>query len=223
MMAKLNKPVDRKAWVLSPYMVNANYDPPTNKFVLLAGILNKPFFDIHASYAENYGAIGMVIGHEIGHGFDDQGGKFDDKGNFVNWWSKEDKIAFNKIRSRLIAQANRHKPLPNIHLNGELTVGEIIGDLNGVEIAFRAYVKLAKKKGVDTIENRKKFFKQLAIIYRIKKRKEAMIQALKTDPHPDAEYRVDGTLKNIYTFHELFNTKPGDKMYREPSKRVKLW
>ncbi|SFV64636.1 Peptidase, M13 family [hydrothermal vent metagenome] len=222
-ISKLNKPVDKAEWDESPHKVNAFYNPFANKFILLAAFLNKPFFDINATDAQNYGGVGFAIAHEIGHGFDDQGSKFDAKGNLVNWWTDKDRKAFNKLKNKLIAQANKYQIFPNIYLNGKLEIGEIIGDLNGSEISFRAYLRLAKKKGVDNEINRKKFFTQVAHIWREKVRKASALQLLARDSHPPGEYRTNGTLMNLDVFHNTYKTKPGDKMYRKPSERVRMW
>jgi predicted metalloendopeptidase len=189
---------------------------------LLAGILHKPFFSVDASYAKNYGGIGSVIAHEIGHAFDDQGSQFDADGNFNNWWSDKDRETFNKIKNKLISQANKYEVFPNKYLDGNLTVGEIIGDLNGLDISHKAYVRLIKNKKVEKL-NLDGLFKQFAYIWRSKKRYEFALKLIELDPHPNAKYRTNQTLNNNDDFYNTYNIKPKDGMYKDPSKRVRLW
>ncbi|MEA3468881.1 MAG: M13 family metallopeptidase [Thermodesulfobacteriota bacterium] len=221
--AKMNKPVDHSEWGMTPQTINAFYTPPFNKFIILAAILNKPFFDINASDAKNYGAIGMVIAHEIGHSFDDKGSRYDYQGNMLDWWTKEDRAKYNKRAEALISQANHFEYLPKQYLNGKLEIGEIIGDLNGVTMALAAYEKIIKEKGLDRKASLKEFFIQLAKVWRNKTEPHLLEHIVHIDPHPVSEFRVNGILKNIDTFHEVFETKEGDGMYMAPEKRVKLW
>lgn len=220
---KLSKPRDRKEWGYAPQIVNAFYNPTTNSFVILAGILHPPFFDMNANDAAMFGGIGFVIGHEIGHGFDDQGSQFDEKGNMANWWTAEDAAAFGKIKKDLIAQADAYEILPGKFLKGELEIGEIIGDLSGAEIALRAYQRIVADKKLDAESGYRDFFRQLAITWRSKVRDEYAIMLLDVDVHPPAEYRGNGIAKNFDEFHAVFNTRPGDRMYLAPEKRISLW
>lgn len=222
-LAKLGKPVDKNEWGYPPQEINAFYDPSTNSFVLLAGILHEPFYMKNGSDAQNYGGIGFIIGHEIGHGFDDQGSLFDANGNLINWWSDEDRAIFNTLKSKLITQANNYEILPGKKLKGELEIGEIIGDLSGAEISLRAYKKVIQSKQIDPVEAKKAFFTQLAKTWRDHLRPNAILMFLDTDVHPPSEFRTNGIVKNMDDFHQLYSTKPGDTMYAEPSDRVKLW
>ena len=221
---KLGKPVDRSEWAVPPQEVNAFYNPGTNTFVLLAGILVEPFYSSNGDLAANYGGVGFVIGHEIGHGFDDQGSRFDGDGNLANWWSESDARQFDSIRLRLIEQANAYEILPGHWLNGELEIGEIIGDLSGAEIALRAFEKQAQKQepgGRD--EAMERFLAQLAITWRSKIRREVLLNQLQSDPHPPAEYRANGTVRNLDEYHEIYRTRAGDGMYLAPAERVNIW
>ncbi|MCD6211596.1 MAG: M13 family metallopeptidase [Sulfurovum sp.] len=220
---ELTKPIDMTKWSSAPQDMNAFYTPSQNKFVLLAAILQKPVFDINASDAKNYGGIGMVIAHEIGHGFDDQGSRYDYQGNVVDWWEKEDRVKYMERAKRLISQADHFEYLPGQYLNGKLEIGEIIGDLNGVTMALSAYEKIIKEKGLDRKTALKDFFISLAKVWRKKTEPHVLERIIHMDNHPVSEFRVNGILKNIDTFHEIFETKKGDGMYMEPSKRVKLW
>ena len=222
-IAKLGKPVDENEWGHPPQVVNASYNPTQNTFVLLAAILNPPFFDMNASDAEHYGSIGFVVGHEIGHGFDDQGGRFDATGNMVNWWSEEDAKAYNKVKDRLIAAASKYEIMPGKFLNGSLEVGEIMGDASGSEIALRSYQKILKSKNLDQKQGYTDFFKQLAKTWRAKYREQILLMLLEKDPHPPSEYRANGIVANFDEFHEAFNTKPGDAMYLAPENRIRIW
>ncbi|MCB4759352.1 MAG: M13 family metallopeptidase [Sulfurovum sp.] len=220
---KLGKEVDKDDWSEEnpAFKVNAFYDPTQNKFVILTGILNKPFFDVNSTIAQNYGGIGTVIAHEIGHAFDDQGSRFDANGNMKNWWTVEDKKAFKKIKNRLIAQADHYQPFSHIYMKGALKVGEIIGDLNGATISLAAYERTSKKNG--TKIDYRAFFASYAYIWKMKLRKEYALRLVETDPHPLGEYRANETLRNIDKFFETYHIKKGDKMYRSPQDRIKLW
>jgi putative endopeptidase len=222
-LAKLGKPIDNNDWDHAPQEVNAFYDPTKNAFVILAGILHPPFFTIDGTDAEHYGSMGFVIGHEIGHGFDDQGRVFDSKGNLANWWSKKDVVAFEGIKKSLIHAANRYEILPGKYLKGSFEIGEIIGDESGAEIALRVYSRIVEAKGLERKSAYQAFFKQLAITWRDKVRDEFKILLIDADPHPPSEFRTNGIVKNFDLFHEVFETQKGDKMYLEPQKRVKMW
>lgn len=222
-LARLGKPVDSNDWGYPPQVVNAFYEPTSNSFVLLAAILNPPFYSSDAPEAKIYGGIGFIVGHEIGHGFDDQGSMFDERGNLRNWWTKPDKERFDAIRSRLIAQANAYEIMPGRFLNGPLEIGEIIGDLSGSEIAFDAFRKSAATMGKDSPENRRLFFEQLARTWRAKMRPEITLLLLDADPHPPSEFRANGIVRNFDEFHRLFGTRPGDPMYLAPAARLSMW
>jgi putative endopeptidase len=222
-MAKLGQPVNRNDWEHPPQDVNAFYDLSANSFVLLAGILYEPFFNKNGSDAEHYGGIGFVIGHEIGHGFDDQGSQFDANGNLVNWWTPEDSANFNKIKNALIDQANHYEILPGKFLKGELEIGEIMGDLSGAEISLRAYQKIIKAKNLNADVGYRDYFKQLAKTWRDKLRPDFQLLILDADPHPASEFRANGIVKNFTEFHVVYKTKPSDAMYLSPDKRVKIW
>lgn len=181
-VAKLGHPVDKNDWDHPPQEVNAFYDPTSNSFVLLAGILHPPFFSAGGSDAEHYGGIGFVVGHEIGHGFDDQGSRFDARGNLANWWTPEDAQAFDKIRTALITQANAYEIMPGVRLKGELEIGEIIGDLSGAEISLRAYQKIAVAKSLDAEQAYQDFFLQLATTWRDKLRDDFRRLLIEAEP-----------------------------------------
>lgn len=220
---KLSMPVDKTEWENIPQSVNAYYDPGKNTFVLLAGILNPPFFSENATDAQIYGGIGFIIGHEIGHAFDDQGSQFDGDGNLNNWWSENDTKKFSAIKDKLVIQADRYEVLPDKYLNGALDVGEIIGDLSGAEIAFKAFDKSIEGNDKQKNNARKIFFEQLAKTWRSKYRQDFLVRIISSDPHPPGIYRVNSTLMNMPAFHDAYNTKLGDKMYRAPEDRVILW
>jgi predicted metalloendopeptidase len=222
-ISKLFKPVDKNEWDGVPQDTNAYYTPTENKFVLLAGILNKPFFDLKGGYEVSYGGIGFIISHEIGHAFDDAGSLFDGNGNMKNWWSKSDHKKFDILKKKLIAQANNYEIMPGKYENGNLEVGEIIADLSGIEIVKRAYLKVALKNNIPRKEALQRFFLQIAKTWRENYRENVMKLIIDTDPHPLGEYRVNGILQNIDEFYEVFDIKKGDKMYLEPSKRVIIW
>jgi putative endopeptidase len=220
---KLGKPVDKEEWGHPPQNVNAYYDPTKNTFVLLAGILHAPFFSADGNAAAQYGGIGFVIGHEIGHGFDDQGSRFDGDGNLVNWWSEEDVASYNEIKNALIAQADSYEILPGKYLKGELEIGEIMGDASGAEISLRAFQKIIKARHLDPEQAYREFFKQLAETWRDKLREDYQLLLLDKDPHPPSEFRANGIVKNFDEFHAAFNTRPGDAMYLPVDQRVHIW
>ena len=225
-VGKLGKPVDRDEWLMTPQTVNAYYNPVKNEIVFPAAILQPPFFDVTADDAVNYGAIGAVIGHEIGHGFDDQGRRFDGDGKLRDWWTPEDEAEFQKRAKKLIEQFNGYSPLPGMNVNGELTLGENIGDLGGLSIAYKAYkLSLAGKPSpvIDGITGDQRFFMGWAQAWRAKAREEALRRQVLSDPHAWAEFRANGPLGNIPEFYEAFGVKPGDKLFIEPEKRVKIW
>ena len=218
-----DKVVDREEWGYPPQQINAYYDPQNNKFVILAAILNQPFFDVNADDAVNYGGIGFIIGHEMGHGFDDQGSQFDEKGRLKNWWTQEDYKKFNGLKEKLIAQADKYEIAPGVYANGQIEIGEIIADLSGSEIALRRYLKVAQEKKIPRKEALQAFFKQIARTWRAAYRSQAVIMHNDTDPHPLGEYRTNGTLKNMDAFYEAFDIKEGDAMYLAPEDRIRIW
>jgi predicted metalloendopeptidase len=189
----------------------------------LAGILQEPFYNASASLAQNYGGIGFVIGHEIGHGFDDQGSRFGPKGNLKQWWTAADDAAYARKRKSLIEQANAYEILPKTFLNGELEIGEIMGDLCGAQVAFGAYRKAVSANGSINKKATQDFFAQLAATWRSKWREEFILRILQIDGHPPSEFRSNGIVKQFKEFHDAYGVKPGDKMYLAPEKRVLMW
>jgi len=222
-LSKLGKPVNKDEWARPPQEINAFYEFNSNSFVLLSGILQEPFYSKKQNLAQKYGGIGFVIGHEIGHAFDDQGSQFDAKGNMVNWWEPEDAQQFDSIKKKLIAQANAYEVLPGKYLKGELEIGEIIGDLSGAEIALRAFQRIATNKGWDKTTLQQDYFKQLAQTWRANLREPLILMLIDKDPHPESSFRTNGIVKNFDEFHAVFGTKPEDKMYTPPEKRVRIW
>jgi putative endopeptidase len=213
---------------MTPQTVNAYYNPLANEIVFPAAILQPPFFDPEADIAVNYGAIGGVIGHEIGHGFDDQGSQFDGNGNMVNWWSDSDRAEFEKLTAALIAQYDVLVPAstPDIHVNGALTVGENIGDLGGVGIAYKAYklaLKGAEAPVIDGLTGDQRFFYSWAQGWRGKNRPEETRRRIATDPHSPAEFRTNQIFRNVDEFHAAFGVTEGDGMWLEPTSRVRIW
>ncbi|WP_151837739.1 MULTISPECIES: M13 family metallopeptidase [unclassified Acinetobacter] len=223
---KLGKPVDRDEWFMSPQTVNAYYNPSSNEIVFPAAILQPPFFNIDADDAVNYGGIGSVIGHEISHGFDDQGSQFDELGNMRNWWTKQDHQKFKAKTQALIAQYNAYEPIAGYHVNGELTLGENIADNSGLSIAYKAYQISLAGKPAPMIEGRtgeQRFYMGWAQVWRAKTREAQAIVYLKTDPHAPDKVRANGALVNQAPFYDAFKIKAGDKMYLAPEKRVSIW
>ena len=225
-ITKLGKPIDREEWGMTPQTVNAYYSSSMNEIVFPAAILQPPFFDMRADDAVNYGAIGAVIGHEIGHGFDDKGSKSDGEGNLRDWWTKEDRDAFQKRADMLVKQYNAYSPLPGYNVNGELTLGENIGDLSGLAIAYKAYkISLNGKPAptIDGLTGDQRFFMGFGQVWRSKMREAQQIVQVKTDPHSPGQFRANGTVMNHPAFYEAFGVKEGDKMYLAPKDRVKIW
>ncbi|MES2070862.1 MAG: M13 family metallopeptidase [Pseudomonadota bacterium] len=223
---KLGKPVDRDEWGMTPQTVNAYYNPELNEIVFPAAILQPPFFDPKADDAVNYGGIGAVIGHEISHGFDDQGAQYDGAGNLRDWWSKEDHEKFAAKTAVLVKQYSAFSPVPGYHVNGELTLGENIADNSGLAIAYKAYkLSLGGKDApvIGGLTGDQRFFTGFAQVWRGKMREPAMIVRVKTDPHSPSEFRANGTLRNMPDFYKSFGVKEGDKMYLAPSDRVSIW
>ncbi|MBO0847117.1 MAG: peptidase M13 [Nocardioides sp.] len=221
-LAKVGVPVDREEWLMLPQTVNAYYRPGMNEICFPAAILQKPFFSPTAEAAENYGGIGAVIGHEIGHGFDDQGAQYDGAGNLEDWWTPEDKTAFEQKSKKLIEQYDGFEPrsLPGEHVNGALTVGENIGDLGGLTIALMAYS--ISQDGDVSLEDAQALFFNWAFCWRTKRRKELDQQYLTIDPHSPPEFRAN-IVRNLDEFHATFGTEPGDGLWLEPEARVRIW
>jgi putative endopeptidase len=223
---KLGKPVDRTEWGMNPQTVNAYYNPSLNEIVFPAAILQPPFFDLNADDAVNYGAIGAVIGHEIGHGFDDQGSTFDGNGVLKNWWTESDLTAFKAKTGALVAQYNSFKAFPDLNVNGAYTLGENIGDLGGLSIAIKAYkASLSGKKAelMDGFTGMQRVFLGWGQVWGEKSREAALRSQIAGDPHSPAKFRINGVVRNIPEFYEAFNIKPTDSLYLAPDKRVKIW
>ena len=224
--AKASKPVDRREWLMTPQTVNAYYNPTLNEIVFPAAILQPPFYNTKADDAVNYGAIGAVIGHEISHGFDDQGSQFDGDGKLRNWWTDDDRKAFDAIGARLVAQYEGYEPIPGKHLNGKLTLGENIADLSGLQIAYKAYLRSLGGKPAPVIDGytgEQRFFMGWSQAWREKAREERKLQLLTIDPHSPPEFRANGAAVNHDGFHEAFKTKPGDKMFKPSEDRIRIW
>ncbi|ETJ06406.1 MAG: Endothelin-converting protein, partial [Actinomyces urogenitalis DORA_12] len=245
-LRKLAGPVDRDEWHMTPQTVNAYYNPTMNEIVFPAAILQPPFFDPQADAAVNYAGIGAVIGHEIGHGFDDQGSTFDGTGKVVDWWTDEDREAFAERTKALIAQYDAFQPASLVaraeregtpvaevpHVNGALTIGENIGDLGGLGIALKAYRLALAREGVssvgeapviDGLSALERFFYSWARIWRGKNRDEQAELLLTIDPHSPAEFRCNGIVRNVEAFYEAFGVVEGDGLWLDPKERVSIW
>ena len=225
-LKKIGKPVDRTEWGMTPPTVNAYYNPNMNEIVFPAGILQPPFFYANADDAINYGGIGAVIGHEMTHGFDDQGRQFDAVGNLRDWWSPESAAKFKERSKAVVQQYSEYEPLPGLHVNGELTQGENIADIGGVKLAYAALQKAlaGKPQGkIDGLTPEQRFFLSFATIWKSKQRDEDLKLRLNTDPHSPARYRVDGPLSDIPEFAKAFNLPENCLMVRPPDKRVNIW
>ena len=225
-IAKLGGPIRKWEWHMTPQTVNAYYNPPANEIVFPAAILQPPFFNMKADEAVNYGGIGAVIGHEMGHGFDDQGSKYDATGNLRNWWTEQDLKEFANRTQALVKQYAGYQVFDDLNVNGELTLGENIGDLSGVTIAYKAYqASLNGKEApvIDELTGDQRFFMGYAQIWRSKIVEKSMRNRVATDPHSPGEFRALGSLSNMNEFYQAFNVKEGDAMYIAPEKRVKIW
>ena len=223
---RVGKKTDREEWGMTPQTVNAYYNSAFNEIVFPAAILQPPFFDVHADPAVNYGGIGAVIGHEMGHGFDDQGSKSDADGIQRNWWTDEDRARFDARTKALGAQYNSYCPLPGQCVNGGLTMGENLGDLGGLSMAYTAYQLSLKGKPapvVDGLTGDQRFYLSWAQVWRGKYRDEALLNLIKTNPHSPSMYRANGPLRNIDAWYKAFDVKPGDAMYLPPEQRVRIW
>ncbi len=226
MWGRYGTPVERWRWVTTPQTVNAFYSAANNEITFPAGILQPPFFDVDADDAINYGAIGSVIGHEISHGFDDQGRKSDGDGNLRDWWTADDAKRFEERATRLGAQFESYTPMPGMKINGRQTMGENIGDLSGIAVAFRAYKMSLNGRTAPVIggfSGDQRFFLGYAQVWRFKERDEALRNQLLTDAHSPGMFRAFVPLTNIDAFYAAFNLQPGDKLYRAPADRVKIW
>ena len=231
-LAKIGKPMDRDEWFMTPQTVNAYYNPGMNEIVFPAAILQPPFFDPEAEDAANYGGIGAVIGHEIGHGFDDQGSKYDGDGRLEDWWTEQDRAEFERRTAALIAQYDAYRPaqLPEDgpHVNGSLTIGENIGDLGGLSIGLQAYrialgTPLEEAPVIDGLTGVQRVLLSWAQVWQAKGRDEEVVRRIATDPHAPNEFRCNGVVRNLPEFHEAFDVKPGDALYLAPEERVRIW
>jgi putative endopeptidase len=224
---KLGKPVNKSEWEMTPQTVNAYYNPLFNEIVFPAGILQPPFYNYKADEAVNYGGIGAVIGHEISHGFDDQGSQFDAEGNLKNWWSPEDSKKFQEKGKALTAQYNKYEPLSGVFVQGQFTLGENIGDLGGLNVAYDGLQRFLSEKGnpglIDGYTPQQRFFLSWATVWRVKYKDESLRTQVNTDPHSPGMYRANGPVSNMDQFYKAFDLKPGDKLYREEKDRVKIW
>jgi predicted metalloendopeptidase len=223
---KLGKPIDRAEWEMTPQTVNAYYDPEYNEIVFPAAILQPPFFDANADDAVNYGGIGSVIGHEISHGFDDQGAQYDGDGNLRDWWTAADHKKFDAKTRALVAQYDAFEAVPGYHVNGSLTLGENIGDNSGLAIAYKAYhLSLHGQKApvIDGLTGDQRFYMGFGQVWRSKMRDAMQVMLIKTDPHSPGQFRANGTVKNQPGFYDAFGVKPGDRMYLAPKDRVTIW
>lgn len=224
--SKLGKPVDKTEWFMNPQAVNAYYSPLNNEICFPAGILQPPYFDINADDALNYGAIGVVIGHEMTHGFDDQGRHFDEKGNLSEWWTEEDAKAFNRLADVLVAQFDSVEVAPGVHANGRFTLGENIADQGGLRVALTAYLESLgghRDETIDGFSPLQRFYLAYAGVWAGNIRPEAVLDRVKTDPHSLGRDRVNETLKNITPFVKAFGIKEGDRMFRPENERVTIW
>ena len=227
-IAKIGAPVDRDEWHMTPQTVNAYYNPLANEIVFPAAILQPPFFDLSADMAANYGGIGAVIGHEIGHGFDDQGSKYDGDGNMVDWWSDEDRRKFESLTSVLVKQFDALSPesTPDIHVNGAFTLGENIGDLGGLGIAYKAYqlaLNGAQSPVIDGLTGDQRFFLSYAHSWRNKNRPEEVRRRIAIDPHSPDEFRCNQIVRNVQEFYDAFNVTENDALWLAPDERVRIW
>jgi putative endopeptidase len=226
-IADLNKPVDKTRWGMSPQTVNAYYNPSYNEIVFPAAILQPPFYDYKADEAVNYGGIGAVIGHEISHGFDDSGSRYNSDGNLVNWWTEDDLKQFTGLGGSLAAQYSALEPLPGTFVDGKFTLGENIGDLGGINAAYDGLQIYLKENGnpglIDGYTPEQRLFISWATIWRSKMRDEAIKNQVKTDPHSPGMYRAYVPLLNVDSFYQAFDIKESDKLFLKPEERVKIW
>jgi putative endopeptidase len=225
-LGKAGKPIDPEQWGMTPQTINAYYNPVRNEIVFPAAILQPPFFNLEADDAVNYGGIGAIIGHEMGHGFDDQGRRFDATGALKDWWTKSDEAEYTKRAKLLVDQFNQFEPLPDLHINGELTLGENIADLTGLVISHQAYLLSLKGKEAPTIDGftgDQRFYFGWGQSWMEKERDESLRQNVLTNVHSPAMYRANGPIRNIPEFYAAFGVKEGDKLFLPPDRRVKIW
>ena len=224
--SQINKPVDRKRWGMTPPTVNASYSPTNNDITFPAGILQFPFFDFGADDAVNYGGIGAVIGHEMTHGFDDQGRQYDGDGTLRDWWTKDDADKFKSRADQVVAQYNAFTVLDTLHVNGRLTLGENLADLGGLNVAYAAFKKTKEgqsNKKIDGFTPDQRFFLSWAQVWRSSQRPQLAAQRLLTDPHSPEQYRANAPVTNIDAWYAAFNVRPGNKMYKKPDDRIRVW
>jgi putative endopeptidase len=225
-IARLGKPVDKTEWGMTPPTVNAYYNPVNNEIVFPAGILQFPFFDFKADDAVNYGGIGAVIGHEMTHGFDDEGRQFDADGTLRDWWKKEDADKFKTRSDKVVDQFNSFVAVDTMHVNGRLTLGENLADLGGINVAYEAFKKTKEGQSTTKIDGftpDQRFFLSFAQVWRGLVRPERLAQLTQTDPHSPGRFRTNGPITNIDAWYKAFNVQPGDKMYKKPEDRIKIW
>ena len=227
LLSRYPRPVDRSLWDMLPQTNNAYYDPTQNQITFPAAILQPPYFDPSADAASNYGSIGATIGHEIGHGFDDQGRKFDAHGRLADWWSPATAKLYTGHADRLVAQYNSYEPIPGVHIKGQLTLGENLGDLGGLEVAYAAYRKYVAEHGeppvIDGLTGDQRFFIAYGYSWETKQREGALRAQLLTNEHSPAKYRVNGVVRNVDAWYKAFNVQPGDRLYLPPDQRVHVW
>ena len=227
LLSRFPKPVDRSLWEMLPQTNNAYYDPTQNQITFPAAILQPPYFDPKADPASNYGSIGATIGHESGHGFDDQGRKFDAKGKLEDWWTPATAKLYTNHANALVKQYDSYEPIPGVHIKGQLTLGENLGDLGGLEVAYAAYRKYVAQHGeppvIDGLTGDQRFFIAYGYSWETKYREGALRAQLLTNEHSPAKYRVNGVVRNVDAWYKAFNVQPGDKMYLAPEQRVHVW
>jgi endothelin-converting enzyme/putative endopeptidase len=225
--SRLGKPVDRGLWGMTPQTVNAYYDPTMNQVTFPAAILQPPFFDPAADPAVNYGETGATIGHEMGHGFDDEGRQFDAQGRLRDWWTKDAADRYTAHAQNLVRQFNAYEPIPGVHINGQLTLGENLADLGGLEVAYAAYRRYVARHGeppvIDGFTGDQRFFIAYAQSWQGKKREGAVRAQLLSDPHSPEAFRVNGIVRNVDSWYAAFDAKPGDALYLSPAGRVHVW
>src|SRR6266436_7175887 len=225
-VVRLGGPTDRGEWGMTPQTINAYYNPTFNEVVFPAAILQPPFFDPQADAAVNYGGIGAVIGHEMGHGFDDQGAKSDARGVLRTWWRQEDLEAFRRHTDALVIQYSQFEPIKGLYINGRLTLGENIGDVGGLSIAHDAYrlsLEGAASPVVEGLTGDQRFFLSWAQVWRSLSREEALRNQILSDFHSPKEFRVNGVVRNVDAWYEAFNVRPDDKLYLDSDSRVSIW
>jgi putative endopeptidase len=226
-LSRLGKPVDRTLWEMNPQTVNAYYDPVMNQVTFPAAQLQPPFFDASADPAVNYGETGATIGHEMGHGFDDEGRQYDAQGKLRDWWTKQSADRYKVHATMLAKQFDAYEPIPGVHIKGELTLGENLADLGGLEAAYAAYHRYVARHGEPPVINGytgdQRFFIAYAASWQGKAREGALRSQLLSDPHSPEQYRVNGIVRNFDPWYKAFNVQPGDKLYLPPEQRVHVW